>query len=396
MKRIIIFFLSFFLLASLMVAVALYVPTSLPAGSDFLAIYNADLALVNGVPIYDFPAVREIALKVSGIPDEHFFLVRCLYPPWYALSTFYLGLLPAKAAATLWFEINLLMLFFSIWFLTDGWEGRLRLVTFPIALLFLPVLGTLSVGEYDFPVLLGASMLVYSLRKENVALTVLGAVLLTFKPHVGALVLLSALIHLALNRSNFGRSAMRSILVAGGLLFVIGFIADPAWPVNYPKVLFSYQEEEHVSECSGCANLPIQLSRWFFDGSFERAVVIAVVLLVVLVVLFYWLRSSLFKSYALFSNAALLITLLVSPYLYNYDYILLLVPFAFLVEGKKSLVNRIMVVLCCFLPSIFIIGYGHKGDVSLIVATILAAILFYLRAKSPVDVPAFTPYNTPS
>ena len=379
-----------------MVAVALYVPNSLPAGSDFLAIYNADLALVNGVPIYDFPAVREIALKASGIPDEHFFLVRCLYPPWYALSTFYLGLLPAKAAATLWFEINLLMLFFSIWFLTDGWEGRLRLIAFPLALLFLPVLGTLSVGEYDFPVLLGASMLIYSLRKENVTLTALGVVLLTFKPHIGALVLLSALIYLALSRSNFGRRAMRSILIAGGFLFVIGFIADPAWPINYPKVLLNYGGEEHVSECSGCANLPIQLSRWFFDGSFERAVVIAVVLLAVLMVLFYWLRSSVFKSYALFSNAALLITLLVSPYLYNYDYILLLVPFAFLVDGKKSLVNRIMVVLCCFLPSIFIIVYGHKGDVSLIVATILAAILFYLRAKSPVDVPAFAPYNTPS
>src|SRR3990170_2063378 len=93
------------------------VSNSLPAHSDFSAIYNTDLALVHGVPIYDLPAVESLAVKASGIPPEKFFLARFPYPPWYALSTFYLGLLPAKAAATLWFELNLVMLFLSLWFL---------------------------------------------------------------------------------------------------------------------------------------------------------------------------------------------------------------------------------------------------------------------------------------
>jgi len=177
------------ILAPVMAAIALYVPASLPSGSDFSALYNTDLALVNGVPIYDLEAVEAVAVKASGIPPEKFFLARFPYPPWYALSTFYLGLMPAQAAATLWFEINLVMLFLSIGFLTDGWDGRLRLIAFPLGLLFLPVIGALSVGQYDFPVLLGTSMLVYSLRRENLPLTVLGVILLTFKPHVGALVL---------------------------------------------------------------------------------------------------------------------------------------------------------------------------------------------------------------
>jgi hypothetical protein len=115
------------------------------------------------------------------------------YPPWYMLGTFYLGLLPIRSAGALWFQLNLVMLFLSVWFLTDGWNGRLRLIAFPLALFFLPVLGALSVGQYDFPVLLGTSLLIYSLRRENVALTTLGAVLLTFKPHIGVLILLSAL-----------------------------------------------------------------------------------------------------------------------------------------------------------------------------------------------------------
>src|SRR5687767_12119000 len=208
MNRLLIFLISLFLVLVITLAVALYVPNSLPVHSDFSAIYNTDLALVNGIPIYDLAAVEAIAVQHSGIPPEKFFLARFPYPPWYALSTFYLGLLPAKAAATLWFELNLVMLFFSIWFLTDGWSPRLRLITFPLALFFLPVLGALSVGQYDFPVLLGISMLIYSLQKENVVLTTFGAVLLTFKPHIGALILLSVLIYLILRGDNFGRRAL--------------------------------------------------------------------------------------------------------------------------------------------------------------------------------------------
>ena len=193
MKREVLIVLIIVTAASLMLAVALYVPNSLPAHSDFSAIYNTNLALVNRIPIYDLEAVEAIAVQTSGLPPDKFFLARFPYPPWYALSTFYLGLLPAKAAATLWFELNLILLFLSVWLLTDGWSGRLRLLAFPLALFFLPVLGALSVGQYSFPVLLGTSLLIYSLRRENVRLTTLGVVLLTFKPHIGALILISAL-----------------------------------------------------------------------------------------------------------------------------------------------------------------------------------------------------------
>lgn len=388
MKRSLLIFLILIIAASLMLVVALYVPNSLPAHSDFSAIYNTDLALVNRVPIYDLPAVEAIAVKASGLPPEKFFLARFPYPPWYALSTFYLGLLPAKAAATLWFELNLVMLFLSIWFLTDGWPERLRLIAFPLALFFLPVLGALSVGQYSFPVLLGTALLIYSLRKENVALTTLGSVLLTFKPHIGALILVSALIYLIVNRGTFVQRSLRSILVAGGFLFIVGFLADPAWPIAYPKMLLNYQGEGNVSSCSECASLPVWLSRWFFDGSLVKAIIIAVVLLAILIILFSVVRNELLKSPAFFLTSALLTTLLVSPYLYNYDFLLLLVPFAVLIDTKSNLVQRIVLVLCYLVPTLAIILYGRAGNISLLLITILITILLY--PKSEVDVPALT------
>lgn len=394
MKRVLLLF-SIILLAGAMLAVALYVPNSLPAGSDFSAIYNTNLALVNRVPIYDLPAVEAVAVKASGVPPEKFFLARFPYPPWYALSTFYLGLLPASAAATLWFELNLAMLFLSVWFLTDGWSGRLRLIAFPLALFFLPVLGALSVGQYDFPVLLGTSLLVHSLRRENIPLTTLGAVLLTFKPHVGALILLSALIYLIVGGSNFGRRALRSMLVAGTVLFGIGFLADPAWIVSYPRMLLNYQNEGNVTACSECASLPVWLSRWFFDGTLAKAAMISFLLLVFLVGTAWLLRKKLAGSPVTLLTSALLVTLIASPYLYNYDFILLLVPFAVLGNTKGGIVDKIVLSLCYLVPTFAIAIYGRNGNISLILATIVTSLLLFLRVKTTgIDVTARASYNT--
>ena len=377
MKRNLIFLLSFFLLAIVMFVVALYVPTSLPANSDFSALYNTDLALVNRISIYDIPKVEAFAAAHSGISAEKFFLARFPYPPWYALSTFYLGLLPAQSAATLWFELNLVMLFLSIWFLTDGWSGRLRLIAFPLGLFFLPILGALSIGQYDFPVLLGTSLLIYSLRRKNLALTTLGVVLLTFKPHIGALILLATLIYLIRSKSSFGRSAIRSIVIAGVFLFVVGFLADPAWIISYPKMLLSYQNEGNVTNCSECASLPVWLSRWLLDGSLAKAIWMALGVLIILSILFYLLRFALLNSDTWLS-ASLLITLLVSPYLYNYDFLLLLVPYT-LLFSKSNLVQKIIVLFCYLAPTFALILYGRPGNISLILVTIVLTALLYVH-----------------
>jgi len=377
MKSHLIFLLSFFILVSLMLAIALYIPNSLPVNSDFSAIYNTDLALVNRIPIYDLPKVEALAQQHSGIPAENFFLARFPYPPWYALSTFYLGLLPAKAAATLWFELNLVMLFLSIWLLTDGWSGRVRVIAFPLALFFFPVLGALSVGQYDFPVLLGTSLLVYSLRKENIALTTLGTVLLTFKPHVGALILLSVLAWLIANRSNFGQHVTRSLILVGVFLFVVSFLADSTWIISYPRMLLRYQNEGNVTGCSECASLPVWLSRWFFNGSLAIAAMIAVVLLLVLIGVFFVFRRDLLKSSTLLLTSALLITLLISPYLYNYDFLLLLVPFAVL-SKNSSLIEKVIIIICYLVPTFALLFLGRAGNISLIFVTIVLTVLLHL------------------
>jgi len=393
MKRRLLFLLSSLVLILIMVFVALRVDHTLPTNSDFNAVYTASVALVHGAPIYDIPAVIDVAAKAMGIPVENFFLAPFPYPPWYALSTFYLGLLPIKQAVLLWFEINLVMVFLSIRFLTDGWNGRLRLIAFPLGLFFFPVIGALSVGQNVFPVLLGGSMLVYALKKENIAFITLGAVLVTYKPHIGALMLLSVLVWLIASRSSFGRRATRSILLAGIFVSIIGFLADPAWHIRYPQMLLgitsvNYGSESSGALCSNCSSLPVFFSRWFFNGTLLTAALVAMALLVILCVLTVRSWSKFSKEPALLLNMALAATLLVSPYLFNYDFVLLLILFAVLLDSS-SIPDKIVISLSYLIPSFAILVYGRAGNITLNIVTIVLTFLLYWRVRrTSIDVPA--------
>ena len=142
------------------------------------------------------------------------------------LVTLFLAWPPVEIAARLWFGLNLSMLLASAWLLTDNWKPTPRLASFLIAIIFIPVIGSLYVGQFIFPVLLGASLMTFALRRENVPLTALAAALLTFKPHLGGPLAAAALIYLFLRRDDFSRRAIRAILVTAVSLFAVGFLGS--------------------------------------------------------------------------------------------------------------------------------------------------------------------------
>ena len=116
--KIVLSILVIILLPVAMLAIALYVPNSLHTNSDFLAIYDADLRLLQHIKPYDYQGQIHLMAEQTSTPPDNVYVPQFPYPPWFALSTFYLGLLPIQSAATLWFEINLVMLFLTVWFLS--------------------------------------------------------------------------------------------------------------------------------------------------------------------------------------------------------------------------------------------------------------------------------------
>jgi hypothetical protein len=265
----------------------------------------------------------------------------------------------------MWFLLNAAMLMISTWFITDGWSPRARLIAFIAAPLFFPIFGALIVGQYVFPVILGMAMLAYALRNKHVTLSALGMALVTFKPHVGIFVLLGVALHLFLRRDEFGRRALRSIVLTGVILFLLGFLADGNWLVNYWKSLFAFKD---VSACKLCVSLPVTIAELAGFG-FNQAFLVSLVLLIGFTLLFIRLFPKLTdrRLVGLYTCMALL----VNPYLQNYDFAFAVIPL-FVFAGLLNLRPARFVALLAFvLPWIGFVLWGREGNFMLLLSTII-------------------------
>ncbi len=349
----------------ILVAVALS-PLPIRPYLDFQVIYHTDLGLLQGISIYDHAGQINMIARLANVEPEQVFVIPFPYPPWYALATVWLALLPIDVAARLWFGLNLIMLGLSLWLLTEGLPGTRRAMLCLAAIAFPPVLGSLFVGQYIFPVLLGTALLVRALRRSSPWLVAASAALLTFKPHLGIIILLIAAVYLWQHRADLGRRALPGLAGMAGVLFLLGFAASPLWPINYFRSLTGFQG---VSQCHQCVNLPMALAGLAGAG-FGLAPVIAAIILVLLGAWLVRAWAPLAARPMMLVGAAVLVTLLASPYLQNYDYVLLIVPFIGLADATDRL-GWILLGLAFIAPIIGIGAYGAAGSQSLVPSSLL-------------------------
>lgn len=364
------------LIPGLFLAVA-YFPLPVPPYLDFQVVYHAGMGLLRGIPLYDHAGQVQMIADLAGVTPGQVILHPFPYPPWNALALLPLALLPIQVAARLWFELNILMLMLSTFLLTEGWKPWKRLISFPLALLFLPVLGALFVGQYVFPVLLGMALFMYSLRHQKPLLTALAFALLTFKPHLGALILLAGSAYLWQRRDAFGRRAIRAIIITGAFLFGIGFLADPLWPLNYLQSLSQYRSIETVTSCDICASAPVMVSDLVGFGGTQLPFWIAGALFLVLVWLLYRSGQTLAHSPDWLVPASALVTLLASPYLLNYDFILLLIPLFFIAGPACTWREWSSVGAAYLIPWLGLGLFGRQGNLTLILSALFLAIGLY-------------------
>ena len=375
MKRVHLLIPVLFLLLGVIVAIAWFVPMPLDPFLDFQVLYRADQGILRGIALYDRAAQVEMVARDLGVTVERVFVLPFPYPPWYALATLPLALLPAEVAVRVWFLLNVTMLLASVWLITDGWNPRLRLYSFVAAPMFFPIFGALVVGQYVFPTILGMAMLVYALRKQNGSLIALGMALVTFKPHVGMFVVLAVIAHLLLRRDDFGRRAFSAAVITGVLLFALGFLADGNWIVNYPKSLFEFKE---VSECKLCLSLPLtiaNLAGFGFDQAFLVSLALLIAFSILLIRLFPRMTPSLLIG--LFTCMALL----VNPYLQNYDFAFAVVPLIVLAGIAPTRMDWLIVALAFLLPWFGLIFFGRDGNLTLLISTMLMTILLLTNIR---------------
>lgn len=365
-----------------MLAVAFLVPLPVHPYLDFQVIYHADLGLLRGIPLYDHAGQVGMIAELAGVAPEQVFMLPFPYPPWYALLALPLALLPIDVAARLWLELNLAMLMGSVWLLTDGWDAPRRLAAFPIALAFAPVLGGLIVGQYGFPVLLGLSLSFYALRHAKPYLLAVAAALLTFKPHLGLPAAAAILLYLwPRRREAFPRRTLVGMGLEGLVLFGLGFLADPAWLRNYFHSLAGYSAGAGVLSCDLCASLPVTLGEWMGGGGLRSALWVAVILAGAVLGIVAWEWRAGRRSPTWLVAGLVCATLLASPYLLNYDYLLALAPMAFLAGRARTWRDWLWIGLVFCLPWLGLGLFGRAGNLTLSLATLLLAAALWLPRR---------------
>lgn len=313
--------------------ISLLVNLPVPYYQDFSVMYFTEKAFLNGIPVYSYPQQLEF---IKAITPSGFTFHPYPYPPWYAIFTFYIGLLPIQAAARFWFFINLLMLFLSAWILTHGWKMVHRVVACALSLLFLPSLGLLVVGQYSAPVLLGVTLFLLGVRQKDPIILAVSLLLFTFKPHIGAVLFLAGVFWLFYVRPSYTQKVLQYIVIGGIALAGIGFVADRAWPVSYIQSLLMYQNVQGVQACTICVSPVVIIYRWFVGhASLASAGVVGLAIFILAGMLLFKYYANNIRSPFFLLGIAVLLTLLLVPYSLNYDYVLLLVPILLLARFTR-------------------------------------------------------------
>ena len=202
--------------------------------------------------------------------------------------------------------------------------------------------------------------------------------LLTLKPHLGGLLLLAAFIHLWQRRDAFGRRAMLHILAAGIVLFGAGFLADPAWPVSYARSLMGFQQDAGVASCALCAGLPaLMAGRISAQAGLRLALGIGALIFLALIIPWVLRRRGTARDPFRLLAVTSLIVLLASPYLLNYDFLLLLVPLALLAAQERTAIGWVLLGFTYLLPLVALGILGRQGNFVYPLCSIVAMAMLY-------------------
>ncbi|MEW5831197.1 MAG: glycosyltransferase family 87 protein [Chloroflexota bacterium] len=330
-----------------LIAGAVWLPVHVPVWGDVVMLYAAARGLREGVNLYD-PAGQLVMMQ--AVLPQGAALPLYVYPPWYALGVFFLGWLSPEQAARLWLALNAVMLVASILLLTETWPDFRRVISVAFSFLLLPVLGLLWVGQFAMPVLLGGALFLSGARRRSPWRTAAGLLLMTFKPHVGVLMLALGGLWLLREAKPWSRRAVWFTLAGSAVMLAGSFLYDPRWPSHYLAALRGFGNLSTFVICDLCAGVSTSLVR-LFTGQPDTglAVWVGAGFFVALCGWLLWARTSLRDDLPRLIAISATAILFVNPYLMNYDFVMLLLPLAY-VTGHASKKGIVIAAVFFLLP----------------------------------------------
>ncbi len=344
--------------------------------SDFMSLYHAVSGWKMGHSIYDYAFQHTLMMQTK--PDKSIAIFPYFpYPPWYAGTFFFLSYLSFEHAYSMWFILNLGILTLSVQLLMAETSLKIRVTAVAVFLSFFPAYGLLVVGNYTLPVLLGGALFIYEVRRRSASLSAIGLVLMTYKPHVGLFMALAGLIYLLRQKSEFTKQTFLKILVPAMIVLLIGFIIEPDWIVTFPGSLFSWQASSTINVCTYCASVANTITRVASNraGPLSSGM-ISLILLAATGTWIWFCRKNIFDSAEASISVGATLTAIVSPYMVNYDFVILIIPISilFLMPHKKRF--GIWLALMILAPSLTMVFGRAIGNMVLLAIDMILFLIF--------------------
>jgi hypothetical protein len=338
-------------------------------GRDFHCFWLTGRIVVSGGDPYDTNQYVPAILTISPSPEEA--LKRCgqrlSYPPWTGMALAPFGALPLPAAATLWASLVVLATVLGIY-----WTWQLvgkRRISWPLVAILavgtVPFIRTVYEGQFatfTFALTAGAAL---SMRSERGTAGGVATALLSVKPHTtigfAAVVLGLAIL----------RRRRRFVVAAGaaGLgLAGTSQLLRPGWIVEFVG---------GAAELSGA--IADRTTIWNLAGSLPLALVMIALLLAAVVVLIRGRGA----DDADLLGLAVSFGLVVAPYAWVHDYIVLVIPWCMTIAHARQLRPLPRRTLLCATVAVAMLLwwmwaiapiFGH-GDALSVVVPMLTALL---------------------
>lgn len=299
-------------------------PAGHPIGADFIDPWSASWLTLHGTSsaVYDVPrlwSVERIAVSYPSVGFAGFH-----YPPTYLLIVWPLALLPYAWSLLAWTAITF-ALYLVVMYAIDSRRDSLWLaIAFPGALV------NLTNGQNGFLTLalLGGALLTLE-RRPILAGVMFG--LMSYKPQYGILV---PIFLLATGRWRAIAAAAITVALLAAVSF--GIFGEQTWRAFFASIPFT----RHVvleQGGSGFGKLQSAFAAarlWGFGVATSYAVQAVVSLIAAVVAIWIWRRT---RNFDLHAAALATGVLLMTPYMMDYDLVILALPIAWLaLDGVRA------------------------------------------------------------
>ena len=351
----------------------------IPLGFDFLAFHGAaQIGLSGDLAVAFDPAVFAAALeaKLPGVGYGYYWL----YPPTFALMILPLGVFPYGAAFWVWTALGLAAYGGSVWLLA---RDRLAVIA---AFAFPAVWVSAYHGQNAFFVSALFAVAAHALLARRDGLAGLAIGLLAIKPH------LAILIPLALAASGRWRAfayggavaisfTALSTLVFGGE-YVVAFLSEGS------RLAGAVLREEH--HWATIASVFVAAKLFGAPTALAWALHSTVALAAAALVCLRFRRDGVTRETLALLAAA---SLLISPYVMDYDLLLLAVPGVLLFAAPDTrATNRwdgALALLVAMIP-LLVVGIGRTGvQIGWLAPVLTLAIVEWRSGKSLFHLPSF-------